>query len=439
MPQRINSHLPAAIRCFAWLRVMGSFHAKFSCTSRVYHYILPAYAFDSTINQHINGQLARDRGMREEAKRQKVYDALDEQQRESKQPPTQQLATVNGAVGSDQKPKGGSGDDDSEQSEAEDETVEDDVDSDRDAIVISDELRALLLAYRMPDELRDRVRSLLARYVGTHNYYNFTRHKPIRNKEDRPSYQRHNTTATTANTDDSAQPAEPPPAKPIGPVIPVNRNFHADRNNRHMLSVGIDRTFVDPVGGLQFVVLAVHGQSFMLNQIRKMVGLAVLAARGMVEEAVWGRVFSERGLYVPTAPSLGLYLERPHFTNYDSKCRTGKERENKERQDQPGVAGEDTERPAVQQVCDEHEAEIAQFRQSVVYPSICAVEVEQLAFYRWLAGLGLHPSLTPPDNAVEKPAVPSVPLNSEGSSAAVETSSSSLEVATDTSSVQQTR
>ena len=284
------------------------------------------------------------------------------------------------------------------------------------------ELRAQLLAYRIPDELYSRVRSLLARYVGTHNYYNFTRHKLIRNREDKPSNQR-------TNTDDPAA----QPVKPIGPTIPVNRNFHADRNNRHILSFTIDRTFVDPASQLQFLVLAVHGQSFMLNQIRKMVGLAVVAARGMVGEWVWERVFSERGMYVPTAPSLGLYLERPNFAHYDVKCR-GKEREGKEQQGPADREGEDSERPAVQQVYDEHEAEIAHFRQSVIYPSICSTEVEQFAFYRWLAGLGLHPALS---HANERPVVPTVSAEGSSEKPALATSSSSEE--TDISIEQQAR
>ena len=370
---------------------MASFHAKYSCSSRMYHYILPAYAFDADIQQHINLQVAKERGSREEVRRQKIYAAMEQQNRDNSQSAAQHSA-VTASVGDGQRRKG---DSDSEESEAEEETADDDFDSERDAIVISDELRARLLAYRIPDELYNRVQALLARYAGTHNYYNFTRHKRVYNREDKLVH------PNTSTATDSAQP-DSQPAAPIGPVIPVNRNFHADRNNRHILSFAVDRTFVDPASGLQFLVLAVHGQSFMLNQIRKMVGLAVVTARGMVGEAVWSRVFSERGLYVPTAPSLGLYLDRPNFTYYDNKSR------GKEQQGQAGVEGEDSERPAVQQVYDEHEAEIAHFRQSVIYPSICSTEAEQFAFYRWLAGLGLHPSLSLQDSAEVQPSVSSV-------------------------------
>ena len=347
-------------------------------------------------------------------KRQKTYDAVEQQQRDGSQ---QSAAVSNG-----QRRKGANGDSDSEQSEAEEETAEDDFDSDRDAIVISDELRAQLLAYRLPDELHDRVQALLRRYVGTHNYYNFTRHKMIRNKEDTPAYQRRHNNSSDSTATSTIDPAQAQPAKPIGPIIPVNRNFHASRNNRHILSFNIDRTFIDPVSQLQLVVLAVHGQSFMLNQIRKMVGLAVVAARGMVAEAVWGRVFSEKGVYVPTAPSLGLYLDRPHFTHYDSKCR---EMGRQEGGVQAGKEGEDVERPAVQQVYDEHEAEIARFRESVIYPSICTTEVEQLAFYRWLAGLGLHPSLSQDDIAEGRSGKLSVPVEGRDDSTALADSSSS--------------
>jgi tRNA pseudouridine38-40 synthase len=44
--ERINAHLPEDIRVIAAPRVLGGFHAKYDCTSRVYEYILPSFVFD---------------------------------------------------------------------------------------------------------------------------------------------------------------------------------------------------------------------------------------------------------------------------------------------------------------------------------------------------------------------------------------------------------
>ena len=382
---------------------MGAFHAKYSCTSRVYNYILPAYAFDASISQHISAQRARERGAREEVRKQN-----GDRDRAAGAPSSNHTRRK--------------GESDSEQSEAEEEAeeAEDDFDSDRDNIAISDELRAQLLAYRISDELRERVHALLGRFSGTHNYYNLTRHKRVYNREDRPS---HSADANAAATH-SSEPNNAQPAAAAGPVTPGHLSFDAKRNTRYVLSFGVERAFVDPGSGLQLLVLAVHGQSFMLNQIRKMVGLAVVAARGMVGDGVWARVFKESGLYVPTAPALGLCLDRPNFTLYDAKCKKQQQQQGEE--GQAGAEGEGSERPAVAQVYEQHEAEIEQFRQSVIYPTICSAEAEQLAFYRWLAGLGLHPSLSQQDSAQQRSGAASVAVE-VGSQSATELSSSGAE------------
>ncbi len=39
------------------------------------------------------------------------------------------------------------------------------------------------------------------------------------------------------------------------------------------------------VDGMEFVQLRVHGQSFMLHQIRKMVGLLIAVMRGLIPES----------------------------------------------------------------------------------------------------------------------------------------------------------
>lgn len=95
----------------------------------------------------------------------------------------------------------------------------------------------------MPSDVYDRVNRLLSTYNGTHNYHNFT--------------------ATRA----------------------AKRSRHAsdNYNNRFMEIFHIKDIFVHE--GVEFARLVVHGQSFMLHQIRKMVGLVIAVARGSINES----------------------------------------------------------------------------------------------------------------------------------------------------------
>jgi tRNA pseudouridine38-40 synthase len=61
--------------------------------------------------------------------------------------------------------------------------------------------------------------------------------------------------------------------------------------------------------GLEFSVLRVKGQSFMLHQIRKMVGLTIAVARGHTPLETLHRAWKMERLDLPVAPGLGLVLE----------------------------------------------------------------------------------------------------------------------------------
>lgn len=60
---------------------------------------------------------------------------------------------------------------------------------------------------------------------------------------------------------------------------------------------------------MEFAVLEIKGQSFMLHQIRKMVAVVVAVARNIVPEERINEAFKTMDkLEIPTAPSLGLCL-----------------------------------------------------------------------------------------------------------------------------------
>lgn len=92
----------------------------------------------------------------------------------------------------------------------------------------------VLKRYRLDPSRLDLFRQALTRYVGTRKYHNFTSNK---------------------------QPGDP-------------------SSSRYILSFSCGDPFMDPQTDSEWVSLSVLGQSFLLNQIRKMIGLACEVASG---------------------------------------------------------------------------------------------------------------------------------------------------------------
>ena len=127
-------------------------------------------------------------------------------------------------------------------------------------------------AYRISPERQARVQAALDNYLGTHRYHNYTVHKKYNDK----SAQRYIKSFKVA-------------PKPI--II----------NDTEWLS------------------LKVHGQSFMMHQIRKMVGMAALTVRCGTDPEIMEKSFGNEVVRIPKAPGLGLLLERPVFESYNAK------------------------------------------------------------------------------------------------------------------------
>eukprot|EP00057_Strongylocentrotus_purpuratus_P007773 XP_011662247.1 PREDICTED: tRNA pseudouridine synthase A, mitochondrial [Strongylocentrotus purpuratus] len=178
--ERINEHLPPVIRVMGVTRTTGGFNCKNNCEFRTYMYLIPTFAFTPL----------------------------------------------------------------------EDFTLE---------------------KYRVSDEKIEEVGEQLKKYIGTHNFHNFTSGK--------------------AFTDPSA--------------------------NRYIKEFTCEKGFVDD--GLEFAVIKVKGQSFMLHQIRKMLGLVLAVVRGLTPPSTVERAFQEPKLDIPRAPGLGLVLEAVHYDCYNKR------------------------------------------------------------------------------------------------------------------------
>lgn len=119
--------------------------------------------------------------------------------------------------------------------------------------------------YRVNAEIVKRVNELLQNYVGTKNFHNYTSKK-----------------------------------KPSDPSA-----------KRFMKSFVCEEPFVKR--GVEFAVLKVQGQSFMLHQIRKMVGVVIGIIRGLTPFEVMIQSFGQEKVSTPRAPGLGLVLDYVHY------------------------------------------------------------------------------------------------------------------------------
>lgn len=127
-------------------------------------------------------------------------------------------------------------------------------------------------AYRIQPERLARVQSSLSRYLGTHNFHNYTIHKNFRD----PSAKRQ------------------------------IRSFIVN-----------DQPII--INGTEWLSLKIHGQSFMMHQIRKMVSMVALVVRCGCHEGRLQDSYMQERLSIPKAPGLGLLLERPVFDAYNEK------------------------------------------------------------------------------------------------------------------------
>ncbi|KAI3994601.1 hypothetical protein MKX01_028345 [Papaver californicum] len=208
-------------------------------------------------------------------------------------------------------------------------------------------------AFSYGEKEKEKFNRILSRYVGTHNFHNFT----TRTK------------------------AEDPAAK------------------RFIIS--FDANTVVNVEGMDFVKCEVVGQSFMLHQIRKMVGLAVAVMRtGVPESLIDVALQKDVNFTAPTAPEVGLYLDECFFTSYNQKWKDTHEE----------ISMKD------------YAEEAEDFKMKQIYPHIGSTEQKEGSVGIWLHSLNHrnYPDLNYLEAnkvgnnrlAEESAAVPSVPVES---------------------------
>ena len=121
-------------------------------------------------------------------------------------------------------------------------------------------------SYRIPPERLARIQETLNLFVGTRNYHNYT----------------------------------------------IQKTFKDPSAKRVIKSFALNHTPI-LIDGTEWLSMKVHGQSFMMHQIRKMVGMVALVVRCGCDPQRLREAMGPDRLSIPRAPSLGLLLERPVF------------------------------------------------------------------------------------------------------------------------------
>lgn len=171
--------------------------------------------------------------------------------------------------------------------------------------------------YRITDEVLDRVNETLRILTGTKNFHNFTSGKKY--------------------TDPSAK--------------------------RYILSFECSKPFLKD--GYEFAVIKVRGQSFMLHQIRKMVGLVIAVVRGLASKETIESCWSANKIDVPTAPALGLLLDKLHYDKYNKKF------------------GNDGVHTSLE--FEDLEEDIESFKHKYIYSNIMQKEVTGKSMFIWMS------------------------------------------------------
>ena len=150
--------------------------------------------------------------------------------------------------------------------------------------------------------------------------------------------------------------------------------------SRYISDARVSPPFVVGEGdaALECVRVTFVGQSFLLNQIRHMVGLAVDVARGATPTFMMQVAFGYAVVKLPLAPAEGLYLDRCFYVAYDRQTQA---------LPPPGRGVERKEYPLMTQRSPSGEAATEAFRRDVLLPHMLHSVSEVRPFHAYIRGL----------------------------------------------------
>lgn len=259
---KINEHLPEGIRVWGISRVNKAFDCRKMCSSRWYEYLLPTYSLIGPKPYSI------------------LYNDLEESKKEFPGVLDEDLESVEFWKKFDAKCKETFSDEDMEQIKAYVPPPKGEFTENSEVYAKVKQYKqlenSLRREYRLSKEKLTKFRSAMKQYVNAHNFHNFTQGKDFK--------------------DSSAI--------------------------RFMKAINVSEPFVIGDAKTEWVSIKIHGQSFMLHQIRKMISMATLVTRcGTPVERI-SQAYGPQKINIPKAPALGLLLEAPVYDGYNSRLET---------------------------------------------------------------------------------------------------------------------
>lgn len=128
-------------------------------------------------------------------------------------------------------------------------------------------------AYRISPSRLETFREAMKQYLGPHNFFNFT----------------------------------------------LGKDFKDPSAIRFMKDITVSEPFVIGEKNTEWVSIKIHGQSFMLHQIRKMISMATLVTRCGCPVTRISDAYKPQKINIPKAPALGLLLECPVYEGYNKR------------------------------------------------------------------------------------------------------------------------
>ncbi|KAL3765808.1 hypothetical protein ACHAWU_002603 [Discostella pseudostelligera] len=225
--------------------------------------------------------------------------------------------------------------------------------------------RNRLMKYRVSPDQLERLQRGLKLFEGTHCFHNYTRR---------------------VGANDASSNRYILSFVPLDPIlVPSEGSDPATITQEGMLGDTTTNT------ATQWIPLQVVGQSFLLNQIRKMVSAAVDLARGAVsEETILQSLTKQCRMKVNVAPAQGLFLDRSYYEFYNrNKAKNAPKAKNKSTNadaqqhqqhditlDWAEAGGQEEFPPAV--------ARIEEFKNEKIIPHIVQEEMNEGNFLRYI-------------------------------------------------------
>lgn len=176
--------------------------------------------------------------------------------------------------------------------------------------------------WRCAEDTVDRVNQVLKQFLGAHYFHNFTSGK---------------------------LPMEP-------------------SSQRYILEFECGKPFEKE--GLEWCVIKIKGQSFMLHQIRKMIGLTIAIVRGHTDNGTLKLSWDMDRVDIPRAPGLGLLLDEIHYDRYNQRF------------------GSDGMHETL--LWEKENDDVEAFKEDFIFSDIINTEVETKSMMEWLGVLPIH-------------------------------------------------